>query len=230
MPTILPTKSIYYDNVNLIAQPQYTISSRSEIPEEKFRICVSPMAAIVGKEFAVEAYKLGLTVFLHRFKGTDDQIDILKTINPSYGHQKLFCSVGLNEEKEVKKLIKNGAKNILIDIANGYLDDLVKFTAKLLKEYPYPEFRFCVGNVHSADGESPRKPALRAGLDFSAAGCYLAIDAELTQCGESASCVVPSGDNRGTAIRVELFSKRFQPGLNRGKNEGNQDYQALSEP
>jgi IMP dehydrogenase/GMP reductase len=152
MPTILPTKSIYYDNVNLIAQPQYTISSRSEIPEEKFRICVSPMAAIVGKEFAVEAYKLGLTVFLHRFKGIDDQIDILKTINPSYGHQKLFCSVGLNEEKEVKKLIKNGAKNILIDIANGYLDDLVKFTAKLLKEYPYPEFRFCVGNVHSADG------------------------------------------------------------------------------
>ena len=48
---ILKSKSVYYDDVNLIAQPSEIIS-RSHIERELHRIIVSPMQAVVGKTFA----------------------------------------------------------------------------------------------------------------------------------------------------------------------------------
>ena len=50
------TKSIYYNDVNLIAQPA-EISSRKDVPIELYRIIVSPMAAVVGQTSAKEATK-----------------------------------------------------------------------------------------------------------------------------------------------------------------------------
>ncbi len=75
MAKILDSKSVYYNDVNLIAQPS-TIISRSEVPKELNRIIISPMEAVVGETFAVEADRLGLTTCLHRFCTIDKQLSI----------------------------------------------------------------------------------------------------------------------------------------------------------
>jgi hypothetical protein len=52
MAKILKDKSIYYNDVNLIAQ-RCKVKSRSDIPKELNRIIVSPMQSIIGKTFAL---------------------------------------------------------------------------------------------------------------------------------------------------------------------------------
>lgn len=59
MAQILKTKSIYYNDVNLVAQP-CKVKSRKEIPVELNRIIVSPMEAIIGKTFALKQMNLAL--------------------------------------------------------------------------------------------------------------------------------------------------------------------------
>lgn len=120
MATILDSKSIYYNDVNLIAQPSQ-IMSRSEIPKELHRIIVSPMEAVVGESFAIEANKLGLTTCLHRFCTIDKQLSIYQKLT---NKDNVFVSVGLNDLERVKELSKMGAKNFLLDIANGYIPNL----------------------------------------------------------------------------------------------------------
>jgi hypothetical protein len=75
MAEILKSKSIYYNDVNLVAQP-CKVKSRKDIPIELNRIIVSPMEAIVGKTFALKANELGLTLCLHRFCSIENQVDL----------------------------------------------------------------------------------------------------------------------------------------------------------
>ena len=75
MAKILKTKSIYYNDVNLVAQP-CKVKSRKDIPVELDRIIVSPMEAIVGKTFALKANELGLTLCLHRFCSIKEQVEL----------------------------------------------------------------------------------------------------------------------------------------------------------
>ena len=79
MPSILQTKSIYYNDVNLIAKYS-AVNSRGEVPKELSRIIVSPMDAVIGETFAIKANELGLTVCLHRFCSVEKQIDIYKSL------------------------------------------------------------------------------------------------------------------------------------------------------
>lgn len=73
MAQILKSKSIYYNDVNLVAQP-CKVKSRKDIPCELNRIIVSPMEAIIGETFALKANELGLTVCLHRFCSIEEQV------------------------------------------------------------------------------------------------------------------------------------------------------------
>ena len=79
MAQILKTKSIYYNDVNLVAQP-CKVKSRKDIPVELNRFIVSPMEAIVGKTFALKANQLGLTVCLHRFCSIDEQVELFNSL------------------------------------------------------------------------------------------------------------------------------------------------------
>jgi hypothetical protein len=74
MPKFTNKKSIYYNDVNLLARPTFVDESntlgalsRKNIPVELNRVYVSPMQAIIGKEFAIKANELGLGLCLHRF-------------------------------------------------------------------------------------------------------------------------------------------------------------------
>jgi len=53
MPTFSATKSLYYNDVNLLSRPGTTLMSRSEVPQEKWRIIVSPMDSIFGNDFSM---------------------------------------------------------------------------------------------------------------------------------------------------------------------------------
>jgi GMP reductase len=146
MAKILTTKSIYYNDVNLIAQPA-KIGSRKDVPIELNRILVSPMAAVVGQTFAKEATKLGLTVCQHKFCDIDNAV-INYSVVPN--KENLFVSIGLNDWDRAKELASEGADNWLIDCANGYLPQIHDVISKLLGKHKVN--RLMVGNVMTADG------------------------------------------------------------------------------
>ena len=120
MAQILKTKSLYYNDVNLVAQP-CKVKSRKDIPVELNRIIVSPMEAIVGKTFALKANELGLTLCLHRFCSIEEQRELYCSL---LNTKNVFVSIGLNDWKRVEALAEVGAENWLIDM--NYLDPLYR--------------------------------------------------------------------------------------------------------
>jgi GMP reductase len=151
--TILKSRSIYYDNVNLIAQPT-DVSSRSEIPEEKWRIMVSPMQSIVGPIFAKKALELGLSVCLHRFNSTIQER--LKLINDVFMNmtdpnmaKRIWVSVGLKDSEYIEAIIHQGVENIIIDVANGYMYDVIGFASQIYWNSNKQIKKIMLGNIHS---------------------------------------------------------------------------------
>jgi len=147
MAQILKTKSIYYNDVNILSNPaHYAMKSRTDIPKELNRIIVSPMEAVVGKTFAKEASALGLTVCLHRFGKLNEQLDIFKECeNP----QNTFVSIGMNDWERVDAF-KDINENWLIDCANGYLHNVKNVIYQLKTKTNIK--KLMVGNVHTAAG------------------------------------------------------------------------------
>ncbi len=148
---ILDSQSLYYDDVNLIAQPNNLIKSRQDIIQEQERIFVSPMSSVVGEKFALEAFNLGLSVCLHRFCTPKEELELFKKFPDSYllGKNKVWCSIGLNDLERFELLYNNGARYFLIDCASGYLETVVRFT-EILNEYY--GISLIVGNVHDKIG------------------------------------------------------------------------------
>jgi GMP reductase len=140
------TKSIYYNDVNLIAQPA-EIGSRKDVPLELNRIIVSPMAAVVGQTFAKKATELGLTVCQHKFCDIDNAV-INYSVVPN--KENLFVSIGLNDWDRARELAEEGASNWLIDCANGYLPQIRDVINELVNKHKVN--RLMVGNVMTADG------------------------------------------------------------------------------
>ena len=156
---ILDSRSLYYDDVNLIAQPNGLIKSRKEIKTDPWRIFVSPMPAIVGEKFAVEAGKYGVSVCLHRFCEAEYQIWIYKKfLDGNERENSPWCSIGLNDDDRFKKLYLFGARKFIIDVANGYLGSVIEY-AKTLKNL-YPSISLMVGNVHDKTGFNLYKSVL----------------------------------------------------------------------
>jgi hypothetical protein len=161
MPIFTDKKSIYYNDVNLLARPtaidpNNTLGalSRKNIPVELNRVYVSPMQAIVGIEMAQKATELGLGVCLHRFPNNngdrnwgspEGQIEIFKSLADT---SNVFVSVGLNDFDRVKLLAKAGVTNWLIDMANGYMHKAIAEAVRKIKEIA-PIDNLMVGNVHT---------------------------------------------------------------------------------
>jgi len=143
---LFDTKSIYYNDVNLIAQPS-KINSRSEVPKELHRIMVSPMEAVIGETFAVEANKLGLSLCLHRFCTPEKQVALYKKLE---NKDTVFVSIGANDWDRVEVLKKAGITNWLIDIANGYIPMINKTVQRLYKTTKVT--KLMVGNVMTGEG------------------------------------------------------------------------------
>jgi hypothetical protein len=147
MAEILKTKSIYYNDVNLVAQP-CKVKSRKDIPVELNRIIVSPMEAIIGKTFATKANELGLTLCLHRFCSIDEQVELYNSLP---NNKNVFVSIGLNDWNRVEKLAEAGATSWLIDMANGYMSKEINECVSKLSDQARID-NLMMGNVHSERG------------------------------------------------------------------------------
>jgi len=147
MAQILKSKSIYYNDVNLVAQP-CKVKSRKDIPVELNRIIVSPMEAIVGKTFASKANQLGLTLCLHRFCSIEEQINLYDTLT---NKKNVFVSIGLNDWERVEALAEMGATSWLIDMANGYMTNEINECVTKLSDLTRID-NLMMGNVHSERG------------------------------------------------------------------------------
>ena len=147
MAQILKTKSIYYNDVNLVAQP-CKVRSRKDIPVELDRIIVSPMEAIVGKTFAIKANELGLTVCLHRFCSVEEQVELFNSL-PNKAN--VFVSIGLNDWDRVQQLKDAGADKWLIDTANGYMHNEIQKCVDKLSDVA-SVYDLMLGNVHTEKG------------------------------------------------------------------------------
>ena len=147
MAKILKTKSIYYNDVNLVAQP-CKVKSRKDIPVELNRIIVSPMEAIVGKTFTLKANELGLTICLHRFCSVEEQVDLFNKL-PNKAN--VFVSIGLNDWERVQQLKDAGADKWLIDTANGYMHNEIQKCVDKLSDVA-SVYDLMLGNVHTEKG------------------------------------------------------------------------------
>jgi GMP reductase len=151
---MLNSKSIYYDNVNLIAQPT-EVKSRKEIPQELERIMVSPMQSIIGLIFANRALELGLSVCLHRFDSTiEDRIKLIHDVfvnmkNPNSTVERVWVSVGLKDLENIEAIIHQGVENIIIDVANGYMSDVTEFASQIYHKSGKQIKKMMLGNIHS---------------------------------------------------------------------------------
>ena len=151
--TILNSRSIYYDDVNLIAQPT-EVKSRKDIPEDLGRIIVSPMQSIVGLIFACRALTLGLSVCLHRFDSTiEERLELIKgvfaNVKGSNTQERIWVSVGLKDVEHIEKILDLGVQNIILDVANGYMSEVLEVAAQMYNKSGKRIKKLMLGNIHS---------------------------------------------------------------------------------
>jgi IMP dehydrogenase/GMP reductase len=147
MVRFLKTKSLYYHDVNLIASKGCVVT-RKDVPVERHRIFVAPMAAIIGERFAIAAARCGLSVVLHRFCDIETQVSIFNKIKDISPHA--WCAIGLKEPARVEALRKAGCENFLLDVANGYSETTQKYLTEFTRSLK-PR-RMMAGNIHTATG------------------------------------------------------------------------------
>jgi GMP reductase len=151
--TILNSRSIYYDDVNLIAQPT-EVKSRKDIPEDLGRIIVSPMQSIVGLIFACRALTLGLSVCLHRFDSTiEERLELIKGVfanaKGANTQERIWVSVGLKDIEHIEKILDLDVQNIILDVANGYMSEVSEVTAQMYNKSGKRIKKLMLGNIHS---------------------------------------------------------------------------------
>jgi len=152
---LLNSRSIYYDDVNLIAQPT-EVKSRKEIPQELERIIVSPMQSIVGLVFTCRALTLGLSVCLHRFDSTiQDRLKLINDVfmnmkDPNSTVKRVWVSVGLKDLENIEAIVHQGVQNIIIDVANGYMSEILEFASQIYHKSGKQIKKIMLGNIHSS--------------------------------------------------------------------------------
>jgi hypothetical protein len=146
MAKLLTTKSIYLNDIVLIAQVG-KVKSRKDVPVELNRIIVAPMTSVVGETFAEKATSLGLSVTIPRFFGIEREINIYNSCKVK---ENLYGSIGLNDINRINAFSNAGCKNFLLDVASGYLPQ-IKDTVKLLHENTAVD-KLILGNIHTLDG------------------------------------------------------------------------------
>ncbi|MEK6882243.1 MAG: IMP dehydrogenase, partial [Nanoarchaeota archaeon] len=143
MATILPTKSIYYNDVNILPKLGI-VKSRKDVSRELHKIIISPMSSIVGRTFIKEASKLGLSVAIPRFLYINEKIVLHNLFEDFRINDKQLCfiGIGLGENADNLKILDEKLKtlSILIDMADCYIPQLEE------KVYRISEH---LGNIHN---------------------------------------------------------------------------------
>lgn len=154
MPTVLKTKSLYYNDVNLISTKRGMVNSRSEIPRELDRIFVSAMSAVIGEKFIQAAAPLGIGVCLHRFCDISEQVKLFNCFIENGGKvENIFPSVGFHDSKNIDLFLKGASvipENILTDVAFCLIPKLKNYIKDLYSTFQYK--KILIGNIQGSEG------------------------------------------------------------------------------
>jgi IMP dehydrogenase/GMP reductase len=132
------TQGYELDDLLLVPQPSQ-VNSRDDVDLSvhiknfslSIPIIASPMKGIVGVDIIKKIGELGGIGILHRFYGENDfpvrfmDLDKIASSNYRFG-----VAVGLNDNF-YKEALAEGASMIVIDVANGYLDKVRRFTTEV---------------------------------------------------------------------------------------------------
>jgi GMP reductase len=159
MPTIKPTKSIYFNDVVLL-QRAGVVESRKNIPNELYRVIVSPMDALIGRNFVIEAAKCGLSIAIPRSYPLGEKFLLYSMFNSNKINEKQICFMGFGldfvcDDESLLNVFSTASPNILFDIANGLIPQLGSKIDRFLRKSKYKYSNnesIMVGNVHTGVG------------------------------------------------------------------------------
>jgi IMP dehydrogenase len=117
-------------------------------------IIASPMKGIVGVELIKKIGELGGIGILHRFYDENDFPVRFMDLDKIASHQYKFgVAVGLNDDF-YKEALAEGVSMIVIDVANGYLDSVRRFTNEVANflSYGYKNCLLMSGTVATNEG------------------------------------------------------------------------------
>lgn len=108
------------------------------------------MSTVINSEFLNKIISLGAFGFLHRAIPDDEYIEEVKKVAQRNDLVPVSIGIGKNQEELARKLVKNGANIILIDIAHGYSDEVIRL-GRLLKNTYLNDVKVVVGNTTNTD-------------------------------------------------------------------------------
>ena len=152
--TFAPVMGLNYRNVLLLQQVS-DVSSRSEVDTSttfgpfklKVPIMTAAMDSVSGELMIRTLHKLGALGTLPRAHTSEEMKENLNLCK-AFSEEKVNCvySVGLADGfNEAKKYIENGAKMVLIDVAQGGMKKIVREAEKIKNKYP--ETHIIVGSI-----------------------------------------------------------------------------------
>ena len=152
-----------FDGVNLVPRGgKSQLSSRSDVDLLSdmgiYPIISSPMAGVSGKDLVVGMAKNDCLGIYHRFDTYENRINDMRAIayEMSFTAGDLYgVAIGIDNE-QIELAIADSAVNsygaslLCVDIANGYLDKLLKYGEKLRDLFPHTALMS--GNVVTREG------------------------------------------------------------------------------
>jgi len=156
-----------YDDVLLLPNYSGVTPSKTDTGTEltkkihlEIPVTASPMDTICEKEMAYELGKLGGYGIIHRNMTISKQVQQLKWVLDKGVKASAAVGVGADFKDRVKALVKIGAKEICIDSAHGYTQQVI--SAVQLIKAQYPAVEIICGNTATLEGT---KALFAAGAD-----------------------------------------------------------------
>jgi len=209
MVNILTKPQLGFDDVALYPIGISQVRSRADVDltceyltpvsNQKLRLCpviCTNMDTIASFPMATALSEHGMMTALHKYHPAHDIINFYK-INPDLA-KSTFISIGIGDSDLDKlKEISDACEiyNILIDVANGYMYDFLKFVHEVRLLYPYKVIM--AGNVCTAEGAlsvwAAGADVVRCGIagggacnTKNKAGIYWPQFSMITKCAEAA--------------------------------------------
>lgn len=162
-------KALSFNDVLLV--PGYSsIASRKDVDlsvefmGEKLTLPIlsAPMDSVTNDKLAIELHRAGGLATLHRFQSIGDNIREFEEIVEVTGKRPIV-SVGLNDEKRLDDLVRNGANKVLLDVAHGGMSANAEWASSVATKYP--NLHVMIGNfstaaqIHAILSHMKNKPA-----------------------------------------------------------------------
>src|SRR4030067_440148 len=155
-------KGLDFDDV-LIKPVPSTVNSRDDVDlsvdlgilKLKIPIIASPMKGIVSPELIIRLSELGGIGILHRFYDDYNEWAHIIVSKLEKEAENFGAAVGLNN-KFYPEVLASGAKIICIDIANGYIDSILKYAETIANHITTCNYKclLMAGNVATSEGAS----------------------------------------------------------------------------